>query len=51
MKYYESILSKLPISEMKNSLRTVRNSLIRSINDAKNDYYTSKDRRGSKKFP
>ncbi|MDH3853111.1 MAG: hypothetical protein OES23_01525 [Nitrosopumilus sp.] len=50
MKDYESILSKLPISEMKNSLRTVRNSLIRSLNDAKNSY-TSEGRRGSKKFP
>ena len=50
MKDYESILSKLLISEMKNSLRTVRNSLIRSLNDAKNNY-TSEGRRGSKKFP
>jgi hypothetical protein len=51
MKDYESILSKLSVSEIKNSLRTARNSLIRSINDVKNNCYTSEGRRGSKKFP
>lgn len=51
MKDYESVLSKLSVSEIKNSLRTARNSLIRTINDAKNNGYTSEGRRGSKKFP
>ena len=50
MKDHESILSKLSASVMMNSLKTIRKSLIRSLNDAKNNY-TSEGRRGNKKFP
>ena len=50
MKDCESILSKLSASKMKNFLRPIRKSLIRSLNDAKNNY-TSEGRRESKKYP